>query len=83
MTFFVAAYPSDKLLKTIGFRQEPKGANLWIVVPDDPSVFDGERAVGGVHVVHPVQAYIDLMAHPERAKDAAAELRSRCLRWNP
>jgi hypothetical protein len=28
-----------------------------------------------------VQAYLDLLAHPERAKEAAVELRSRALKW--
>lgn len=82
VTCFVADPPSDILLKAIGFREEPKGANVWIVVPDDRGVFDGASAVHGVQVVHPVQAYLDLMAHPERAKEAATELRSRRLRWN-
>jgi hypothetical protein len=31
--------------------------------------------------VHPVQAYLDLAAHPERAKEAADELRSRFMSW--
>jgi hypothetical protein len=28
---------------------------------------------------HPVQIYLDLLAHPERAKEAAEELRKRLL----
>jgi len=35
----------------------------------------------GVPSVHPVQAYVDLLAHPERATEAAAELRTRLLKW--
>ena len=35
----------------------------------------------GIATVHPVQAYLDLQAHPERAKEAANEIRSRLLRW--
>jgi hypothetical protein len=31
--------------------------------------------------VAPVQVYLDLKGHPERAKEAAAELRSRVLQW--
>jgi hypothetical protein len=81
VSFFVAAAPSEAVLKAVGFREESKGANVWLVVPDDEGVFDGARVVGKVETVHPVQAYLDLGAHPERAADAARELRSRCLHW--
>jgi hypothetical protein len=60
---------------------EPKGANVWLVVPNDVGVFDGVETKEGTACVHPVQAYVDLLRHPERAKEAAAELRTRMLRW--
>jgi hypothetical protein len=82
VTFFVADRPSDATLKDVGFRGEAKGANVWLVMPDDEGVFDGSHEIKGVSVAHPVQAYLDLGAHPERAKEAASELRSRCLRWS-
>jgi Transcriptional regulator, AbiEi antitoxin, Type IV TA system len=81
VTFFVAEPPEDALLAAIGFREQPRGSNVWLAIPDDPGVFDGSATINKISVVHPVQAYVDLMAHPERAKDAAKELRSRCLRW--
>jgi hypothetical protein len=31
--------------------------------------------------VHPVQAYVDLKDHPERAAEAAAQLRTEALHW--
>ncbi len=81
-TFYVARRPPDKVLSDLGFREEPRGANVWLVVPNDEGVFDGADTIGKVvHCVHPVQAYVDLKAHPERAQEAAAELRSRFLRW--
>jgi hypothetical protein len=81
VSFFVASAPTDAVLKAVGFREEPKGANVWLVVPVDEGVFDGARLVRKIDTVHPVQAYLDLGAHPERATDAAGELRARCLQW--
>ncbi|MFO0743417.1 MAG: type IV toxin-antitoxin system AbiEi family antitoxin [Labilithrix sp.] len=80
-TFFVATEPSAALLKEIGFREEPRGANLWIVVPNDAGVFLGADDHDGVRCVHPVQAYLDLAEHPERAAEAAERLRSEFMRW--
>ncbi len=81
VTLFVEKRPSDALLREVGFRDEPKGANVWLVVPNDLGVFDGVETKDGIVCVHPVQAYVDLLRHPERAKEAAAELRTRLLRW--
>jgi hypothetical protein len=81
VTFFVASHPDAAVLKDLGFREEPKGANVWLVVPDDAGVFDGSAKRQGVACVHPVQNYLDLAGHPERASEAAGELRSRLLKW--
>jgi hypothetical protein len=81
VTFFVATRPDEGLLKEMGFREEPRGANVWLVIPDDGGVFDGSENKQSIVCVHPVQAYLDLLGHPERAKEAAAELRPRLLNW--
>ena len=81
VTFFVASQPDAAILKDAGFREEPKGANVWLVSPDDEGVFDGAKEVGGIPCVHPVQTYLDLLGHPERAHEASTELRSRLLKW--
>jgi hypothetical protein len=81
VTLFVEHYLDDVLLQKLGFREEPKGANVWLVIPNDEGVFDGATKKQKVSCVHPVQAYLDLLSQPERAKDAAAELRSRMLQW--
>ncbi len=81
VTFFVEQPLSGKVLKEMGFREEPRGANVWLVTPDDEGVFDGSATTEGIPSVHPVQAYLDLLAHPERAAEAAAELRTRLLKW--
>jgi DNA-binding MarR family transcriptional regulator len=80
-TFFVAERPSKTLLEAMKFREEPKGANVWLVVPNDAGVFDGAITKGGIRCVHAVQTFLDLQGHPERSTDAASELRSRLLRW--
>lgn len=83
-TFFVERRPPEPLLKALGFREENRGANVWLVIPNEIGVFDGADETSKVaHCVHPVQAYVDLKAHPERAEEAAAELRSRLLQWTP
>ncbi|MFW5739323.1 MAG: type IV toxin-antitoxin system AbiEi family antitoxin [Myxococcota bacterium] len=65
-----------------GFRDEERGANLWLVVPNDEGVFDGHALHQGVPCVHPVQVYLDLKAQPERSAEAAEELRKRLMSWS-
>jgi hypothetical protein len=81
VTIYMGEDPSKPLLEDLAFRDEASGANLWLVIPDDEGVFDGAAERDGVRCVHPVQAYLDLQAHPERAGDAARELRRDCLTW--
>ena len=64
---------------SLGFRRESRGSNTWLVMPNDEGVFHGAQQVNGIRCVHPVQAYLDLKDHPERAREAADELRSRRL----
>jgi hypothetical protein len=80
-TVLVGERPSEAWLSALGFSEEPRGANVWIVRPADAAVFQGMRRVEGVPCVHPLQAYLDLKAHPERAAEAAAELRRQHLNW--
>jgi hypothetical protein len=80
-SFFVAETPPKALREKLGFREEARGANLWLVVPNDVGVFQGAEPREGVRCVHPVQAYVDLKAHPERAPEAAEHLRSELLTW--
>jgi hypothetical protein len=80
-TVFVAEEPSEAALDALGFRSEERGANTWLVVPTDEGVFDGADVREGVPCVHPVQAYLDLKGQPERAAEAASELRKQFLTW--
>ena len=78
-TVYLSAPPSAGLKDELGFREEARGANTWLVAPNDEGVFDGAELIDGIRCVHPVQAYVDLKDHPERAAEAAEELRKRLL----
>ena len=80
-TIYVHSAPSRTLLKEIEFLDEPKGANLWLVLPEDEGVFNGNQTQADIQCVSTVQIYLDLKGQPERAKEAAFELRRRLLNW--
>ncbi len=81
VTFLVdrALTPHD--LKVLEVRDEPLGANTWLVTPNDLSVFEGAAVRDGVRCAHPLQVYLDLKGHPERSEEAAQELRREQLPW--
>jgi hypothetical protein len=72
---------SPDLRGELGFRGDVRGANLWLVVPNDAGVFQGPVDRDGIRCVHPVQAYLDLEGHPERASEAAERVRAEFLHW--
>ena len=78
-TFYVSHQPSQELLATLGFREEEKGANTWLVIPNDEGVFVGREQREGISCAHPVQVYLDLSFHPERAREAAERVRAMYL----
>jgi hypothetical protein len=82
VTFYLRQIPSASLLEKMGFREGEAGANVWLVLPNDEGVFLGEEARRGVRCVSPVQAYLDLKGHPERAEEAAERLREQYLNWS-
>jgi hypothetical protein len=43
-TFFLAESPSKALREKLGFREDARGANLWLVLPNDAGVFRAESA---------------------------------------
>jgi hypothetical protein len=79
VTLFVDRPLTDADLKALEIHQEPRGANTWLVFPKDRSVFDGAEKRDDVRCAHPLQVYLDLKAQPERAEEAATELRSELL----
>jgi len=75
VSVYLKELPSDDFLKQIGFRDDTAGSNLWLIMPKDVDVFHAVKPVEDIHCVHPVQVYLDLHGHPERAEEAAVELR--------
>ncbi|MFH1113519.1 MAG: type IV toxin-antitoxin system AbiEi family antitoxin [Pseudomonadota bacterium] len=80
-TLYLDEEPSTELLSALSFRSEARGANVWLVIPNDEGVFHGATKLDGIRCVHPVQVYLDLGAHTERAEEAAHKLRSEHLNW--
>lgn len=80
-TFFLADPPGENLFNRLHFREDDRGANTWLVVPNDKGVFHGSSTRDGIPCVHPVQTYLDLKGHPERAKEAASMIRQEHLKW--
>ena len=77
---YVSQMPAAEARQEMGFHEEQKGENVWLVVPNDEGVFEGAVARGGIRCVHPVQVYMDLKDQPERSTEAAEQLRARLLR---
>lgn len=77
-TLFVDQLPRDT--EALGLHRVERGENVWLVVPRDEGVFY-EKVEQGVWCAHPVQVYLDLLGHPERAAEAAARLRADLLHW--
>jgi hypothetical protein len=66
----------------LAIRQEPKGANVQLVGPNDVGVFAGEQDCDRLRCVSAVQVYLDLLHLPERAEEAARHMRDRQLDWH-
>ena len=81
VTLYLSEGPAHAVLERLGIREDAQGANVWLVVPNDQGVFHGAADWAGVRCVHPVQVYLDLRAHPERAKEAAQQVRKEYLNW--
>jgi hypothetical protein len=80
-TFYLANPPGKNLFDLLHFSEDDRGANTWLVVSNDQGVFHGSSARDDIVCVHPVQLYLDLKGHPERAKEAAAMVRQESLKW--
>ena len=81
-TVLVEALPSADVLQSIGFRADPRGANLWMVAPTDSDPIISAQTVDGFSCADPIQVYLDLKGHSERAQEAAAEVRRRLMEWH-
>jgi len=65
----------------LDLRRNERGANVQLIGPYDSGVFDGGMTVAGLACVAPVQVYLDLLNLPERAIEAAEELRADAGLW--
>jgi len=83
VTLYVDDLPDEETRAKLGYREGRRGSNVWLVLPNDAGVFDGEVRIDGIPCVSAVQCYLDLAAHAERASDAARELRAEHLAWPP
>jgi hypothetical protein len=81
VTAFVGEAPSSRLMDELGFRVDDAGANVWLVQPNDEAVFRHQEDRDGVACVHPLQVYLDLKVHPERAQEAAEQVRKSFLQF--
>jgi hypothetical protein len=66
----------------IELRRNERGANVQLIGPEDRGVFDGQQNVEELPCVSRVQVYLDLLALPERAREAADELRHDGAIWH-
>jgi hypothetical protein len=54
VTFYLREQTSAELLDGLSFREEARGANVWLVVPNDEGVFHGASEQGAVRCFHSV-----------------------------
>jgi hypothetical protein len=80
-TVYVHGDPRDAA-EQVGLRRNERGANVQLVGPNDQGVFAGQRVVDALPCVSPVQVYLDLRNLPERADEAAGNLREHGLLWD-
>ncbi len=66
----------------IELRRNERGANVQLIGPDDRGVFDGQHSIDDLPCVAPVQVYLDLGHLPERAHEAAEQLRAKGRLWH-
>ena len=70
-----------ELAEELGLRQNERGANVELIVPDDEGIFAGSEEVDEIECVSRVQTYLDLRHLPERSGEAADHLRESGL-WH-
>lgn len=79
-------YADERSLGQLQVRLElqtaSKGANIEILVPNDPDVFRTALPLeNGIICTGSVQTYLDLSIAGERGKEAAEHLRAETLQW--
>lgn len=73
----VSAYvKKPHVLEIIPARRVTSGGNLWLIVPEDEGVWQGEQQIGDFPLVSDVQIYLDLLQVGQRGPETAAEFRN-------
>lgn len=75
VTVYLKDWPEKHILEQIGFRENTSGANVWLIIPKDTDLFYGVQPIADIPCVHRIQVWLDLKSLPERAEEAAIELR--------
>ena len=75
VSVYLKEWPDEQILEQLGFRENTSEANVWLIIPKDPDLFFGVQTVTDIPCVHRIQVWLDLKSHPERAAEAAAELK--------
>jgi len=78
---YVAGDPR-RAADAVRVRRNERGANVQLIGPDDRGVFDGQGMIDELPCVSPVQVYLDLGHLPERAAEAAEQLRADGRLWH-
>jgi hypothetical protein len=81
VSVYVGGDPRDAA-DALELRRNERGANVQLIGPDDRGVFDGRDEVSGLPCVARVQVYLDLLSLPERATEAAEQLRAHHRLWS-
>lgn len=80
-TFYVDRIPTTKELEALEFQPTKRGPNVWLVCPRDTALLSHLKQQDGINCQSPLQIFLDLQSHPERAQEAADEIRQRHLNW--
>ena len=55
---YMGKTPSDQLLARLKWHEDKRGANLWLVRPNDEGVFHGAESIQRMSCVSPAQAFL-------------------------
>jgi hypothetical protein len=81
-TLYAEAGATPALVEALKLRPAGSGANVEIIVPDDPAVLEERLEIPGAPAVAPPSlTYLDLYGRDDRGREAAEHLRQRCLTW--
>ena len=75
LSAYVSAFPDDSFLQDLQARPVSDGGRLWLIVPNDPGVFQQVRLVRNLPLVADPQIYLDLLSVGLRGPDQAKALR--------